>query len=59
MERVDLLIVGGGAAGMAAALAAEQAGVKRILLADGRGGWAESFPSAFTMDSDWDILKRT
>ena len=34
MERVDLLIVGGGAAGMAAALAAEQAGVKRILLAD-------------------------
>lgn len=34
MERVDLLIVGGGAAGMAAALAAEKAGVKRILLAD-------------------------
>ena len=34
MERADLLIVGGGAGGMAAALAAEKAGVKRILLAD-------------------------
>ena len=34
MEHYDLLIVGGGAAGMAAALAAEKAGAKRILLCD-------------------------
>ena len=34
MERYDLLIVGGGAAGMAAALAAEKAGTKRILLCE-------------------------
>ena len=34
MERYDLLIVGGGAAGMAAALAAEKAGAKRILLCE-------------------------
>ena len=34
MERYDLLIVGGGAAGMAAALAADKAGVNRILLCD-------------------------
>jgi NADPH-dependent 2,4-dienoyl-CoA reductase/sulfur reductase-like enzyme len=34
MADVDLLIVGGGAAGMAAALAAEKAGLCRILLAD-------------------------
>lgn len=34
MERYDLLIVGGGAAGMAAALAAESAGAKRILLCE-------------------------
>ena len=34
MERYDLLIVGAGAAGMAAALGAARAGAKRILLAD-------------------------
>lgn len=34
MADYDLLIVGGGAAGMAAALAAERAGLRRILLAD-------------------------
>jgi len=37
MEQFDLLIVGGGAAGMAAALAAERAGARRILLCE-RGG---------------------
>lgn len=37
MEHFDLLIVGGGAAGMAAALAAERAGAKRILIAERDG----------------------
>lgn len=34
MERYDLLIVGAGAAGMAAALGAAEAGARRVLLAD-------------------------
>lgn len=34
METYDLLVIGGGAAGMAAALSAEAAGVPRILLAE-------------------------
>ncbi len=34
MERYDLLIVGAGAAGMASALGAAEAGARRVLLAD-------------------------
>lgn len=37
METFDLLVIGGGAAGMAAALSAEAAGVPRILLAERAG----------------------
>lgn len=34
MNKYDLLVIGGGAAGMAAALAAEEAGAKKILIAE-------------------------
>ena len=34
MERYDLLVIGGGAAGMAAALAAEKAGMRSVLLVE-------------------------
>ena len=49
----DLIVIGGGPAGMAAAVQAREDGVERVLLAERNSYLGGISPSAFMTDSVW------
>ena len=55
----EIVIVGGGPAGMAAAIAAHENGAQDILLLSGTNIWGESSISVFTRGLGLIILKRS
>ena len=58
MKTVDLLIVGGGPAGLGAALAAHESGVKNILIVEREKNLGGIFANAFTWVLDCNASKK-
>jgi len=49
----DIVIIGGGPVGMAAAVAAKKAGIDRVVVLEQQVFWEESCLSVYTMDLDF------
>ena len=58
MKEVELVVIGGGAAGMAAAVSAYKNGVRDILILERNSALGESCSSAFITDSACTALRR-